>query len=488
MSHSPDGRELDAAGEHRAGDVPRFVVVGHPNKGKSSIVATLAEDNAVLISPLPGTTTEARRYPLRVDGEVLYELFDTPGFQRPREALAWLVAHAPAPHERSASIVEFVREHRNDPRFHDECALLEPALDSAGVLYVVDGSKPYGLEYEAEMEILRWTGRPRMALVNPISGSDYVDEWRRALDQCFSIVRVFDPTRADFDARVALLRGLGELAQPWRARIEHAIEVLHHDRGHRRSRSAAEIATLLLDVAARQVRRPAAVGESDLRHPSAGAHERAQAELTEKLLSQIRAREEDCRTQIESIYRHSGLSRQEQAASLLSVDLFSAESWQVFGLSNTQLAAAGVLSGALAGGGVDALLGGTSFLLGAATGALLGGVGGFLGTRSLAKAKVLGLPLGGREIVVGPVQDPNFAWVILGRALQHHRLVCERNHARREALVLDPADPGARPMQAVAGEVRREVDKILAKVRGLESVNPKQRDDLEVLISTLLVP
>ena len=36
--------------------VPRFAVVGHPNKGKSSIVATLAEDDAVQISPLPGTT------------------------------------------------------------------------------------------------------------------------------------------------------------------------------------------------------------------------------------------------------------------------------------------------------------------------------------------------------------------------------------------------------------------------------------------------
>ena len=72
---------------------PRFAIVGHPNKGKSSIVATLAEDDAIAISSHPGTTTHARAYPMRLDGEVLYELVDTPGFQRARETLAWLEAH-----------------------------------------------------------------------------------------------------------------------------------------------------------------------------------------------------------------------------------------------------------------------------------------------------------------------------------------------------------------------------------------------------------
>ena len=36
-----------------------FAVVGHPNKGKSSIVATLAENDAVAIGATPGTTQAA---------------------------------------------------------------------------------------------------------------------------------------------------------------------------------------------------------------------------------------------------------------------------------------------------------------------------------------------------------------------------------------------------------------------------------------------
>ncbi len=69
---------------------PKFAVVGHPNKGKSSIVATLAHDESVHISNVPGATTIQRSYPLQIDGVTLYELYDTPGFQRARAILAWL--------------------------------------------------------------------------------------------------------------------------------------------------------------------------------------------------------------------------------------------------------------------------------------------------------------------------------------------------------------------------------------------------------------
>ena len=63
---------------------PKFAVVGHPNKGKSSIVSSLAMDDSVQISDIPGTTTKSRSFPLIVDGKILYELLDTPGFQRAR--------------------------------------------------------------------------------------------------------------------------------------------------------------------------------------------------------------------------------------------------------------------------------------------------------------------------------------------------------------------------------------------------------------------
>ena len=66
---------------------PSFAVVGHPNKGKSSIVSALAHDRSVKIGTIPGTTTHSDIFPMSVNGEVLYNLRDTPGFRIPRQVL-----------------------------------------------------------------------------------------------------------------------------------------------------------------------------------------------------------------------------------------------------------------------------------------------------------------------------------------------------------------------------------------------------------------
>lgn len=455
--------------------IPRFVIVGHPNKGKSSIVATLAENDEVLISPIPGTTTKARRYPFAIDGQILYELIDTPGFQRARETLAWLEEHHPSAHERPQTVAAFLEAHREDPRFHDECELLSPLLDAAGLLYVVDGSKPYGPEYEAEMQVLQWTGRPRMALINLIGEDNYVDDWHRALDQFFAIVRVFDATRADFEKRINLLRAFGELNEAWAEPLARAAEALQNERAHRRRQCAAEIADLLIDVITSRVSK---------RLPPDQASDGAREQATARLLAQIREREERARDQVQAVYRHADVKR-EGVDNPLNADLFSEESWQVFGLSAAQLASAGAISGAIAGSGVDAILGGTSLLLGAGIGALLGGAAGFFGTNQLAKVAVLGLPLGGRELVVGPVKDPNFPWVVLGRALLHHRVIAERNHARREALILE-AGADRRITENLSFEVRRNLSRTITRIRDNEGAEAADRDRLQALISELL--
>src|SRR4030095_1532844 len=190
---------------------PAFAVVGRPNRGKSSIVSTLAQDDSVRIAPEPGTTTQCRAYPMRVDGEVQYVLVDTPGFQRARRAFDWMRARETHAGAHRAVVEAFVAEHRGTGRFPDECELLGPVLAGAGILYVVDGARPYGPDFEAEMEILRWTGQPSMALINPIGGDGHVEEWRAALSQYFKIVRVFDAHAATVAARLQLLGRLVEL-------------------------------------------------------------------------------------------------------------------------------------------------------------------------------------------------------------------------------------------------------------------------------------
>ena len=62
--------------------IPKFAVIGRVNKGKSSIVSTLAEDDSVNIDDIPGTTRYCSEFAFRLDGRTLIILIDTPGFQQ----------------------------------------------------------------------------------------------------------------------------------------------------------------------------------------------------------------------------------------------------------------------------------------------------------------------------------------------------------------------------------------------------------------------
>jgi len=409
------------------GSTPRFAITGHPNKGKSSIVATLSEDETVGISEFPGTTQDARTYPMCMDGEILYELIDTPGFQRAREMLEWLKNCCTAVAGRREAVVRFLKEFAEDPRFHDECELLKPILDGAGILYVVDGARPYGAEYENEMQILQWTGQPRLALINLIGGEAYVDEWRRALDQYFSIVRVFDAQHADFNKRIDLLRAFQALDESWSASLDMAIKVLQENREQRLHRAAREIAELLLAVMCMQASAQLIDEHID---------RQLESHLAQKLKDGIRLREEQSCDVLQQMCGHAHLQRSIEQVPLLQEDLFSERSFSLFGLSNTQLALTGAASGAVAGGGLDMMVGGASLFLGAGLGAVLGGVTALFGARKVSDVEVLGSPIGGYELKVGPVSDPNFPWVVLGRVVLFYRLVSERNHARRGEIVV----------------------------------------------------
>jgi hypothetical protein len=455
--------------------IPTFAVVGHPNKGKSSIVATLAEDERLAIAPDPGTTRKALSHTFTIDDEPQYVLIDTPGFQRAGAVLEWLESRATTASARPALVAEFVAEHERDPRFVDECELLRPIVEGAGILYVVDGTKPYGAEYELEMQILQWTGRPRMALINLIGDEDHQAEWREALGQYFSLVRVFDAVGADFESRVALLKVFGELDTRWREPLDRAVEALVSERARRRRRSAEEIAACLIDSLT--MTEKASITEGDAVEP-------VQERLMEKLKQRLARRERRCREAVQGLYRHQALAREEADQQLLDADLFTEAGWELFGLSRQNLIISGAVSGALAGGGIDALLGGASLALGAGIGAVIGGVGAWFGGDELAKVKVLGESLGGQVVHVGPVKAPNFPWVLLGRAWLHHQLVAERNHAHRQAIRL-AVENEQNLMDAAPESTTRALGRTFGRIRS-RGEDPELQEQLAAQVESVL--
>jgi len=450
--------------------VPVFAVVGHPNKGKSSIVSTLAEDESVRVAAEPGTTTRADRYALELDGRVLYELVDTPGFQRARKALAWMQERATTSAERHRVVGEFVKAHRGGEMHRDEVALLEPILEGAAILYVVDGSTPFGPQFEPEMEVLRWTGRPSMALINPIGQADHVEEWRAALGQYFKVVRVFNAMDAEFDKRVDLLRAFGQLEESWRGPMDDAVAALEAEDKRRRRRSVELIADLVIEAMTH--RESLKLGQDE-------DAARRRPELEKAYRDYLRKAERRCRSQVESLYRHERVDRREDELALIDEDLFGEGTWSAFGLSKADMIRLGFIGGGLAGaaGGATidiATLGlshGAMAVIGGATGAIGGAAAGWFAMDRLAKARVLNQPLGGRLLTYGPTDNVNLAFVLLGRAIAHHHAVARRSHAQRGALTVDkPRD--------WQGDTKRKLAKAIDAVRKKRSDTYAAREGL----------
>jgi GTPase Era involved in 16S rRNA processing len=445
-----------------------FAVVGHPNKGKSSIVSTLAHNDSVQISSRSGTTTESCRY--RVDtGKSSYQLIDTPGFQRPGKVLHWLQQHADSASQRKQAVADFVADSTCRQRFPDEVALLTPITEGAAILYVIDGSRPYGAEYEAEMEILRWTGQPSMALINPIENESHINEWSNALGQFFKTVRVFNPLQADFDKQTDLLNTFTHLNPEWADNLKQVVADLTGRREQQRQISALILARLVDDLCNYQFCRKV------LNEVQAASLETT---LKSRYLHWMKSREEKAVTELLANYAHFHTNISIEQLNL-PPDLFDCDKWFAWGLNKKQLLSAAALSGAATGAAVDIALAGHSLMLVTLGGGLLGFGSAWLGAGKLADIKLKGLPLGGYQACYGPIHQRNFPYVVIGRFLHLYHQISLRNHANRQTLNLS-ADDFQQQVADLEKSHQKQLHRACARL-----IKQKPVDDLDQLLLPL---
>ena len=421
--------------------LPVFAVVGRVNMGKSSVLATLLEidDNEVIrVSSTPGETTRCQVHRLVFGGRECVRLVDTPGFSRSVEAMREIQRLHGAGVPGVAALRRFVATAGSD--FGDEKRLLEPLLEGAGVLYVVDPTKPLRDDFLAEMEILRWTGQPRLALLNrrgEAVGPDE-DQWRARLGGAFNLVRTFDAHRARYDERVRLLRALLEIDEGHCERLVETIRLVEEE-WRRRREDAAELVIGFLEESL-GLRVSAPVDERELAVP---ARRSRHVELLERRYFEELARlEERCYGDLLKVYRHHLLVPETSGEVFEGIDLQCAETWRKWGLSRAQLAAVGAMAGGASGLAVDAATGGLTHGAGTVIGALGGAVGAWLKGGSLPDLRMDfrgGVKLGtgeGRTLVMGPPRNPNFPWVLLNGVLTRYQRMLTRSHGRRDEEVL----------------------------------------------------
>jgi hypothetical protein len=394
---------------------PKFVVVGHPNKGKSSIVSTLTLDDTIAISNRPGTTTKSRSFKLQKGERVFYELIDTPGFQRPRKLLKILSQNAPTASERPKRVEDFLKNHCSSSEFLDECELLEPIMSGGGIIYVVDASKPYSSEFEDEMEILRYCAKPSMAILNYIGDEDYTKEWDSILGQYFRVIKPFNPIKATFKDHIELLDALKHVSPDWSKDIEGSIELLKEYQNEQKK----EVASLITDAISKALSYKITKSSHIFKHNQDRLKDEFKRDLEDienKLFNDIKEKLN---------FKNSLLNIDKDS---IEFNLFSKEASEIFGLSKEKLVLVSTLSSATAGGLIDLAVGGHSFFLGTIIGGAIGFVGANYGYGELSKINFLS----NDTIEIGPIQDANFGFIFLNRALNFANLLLNSSHANRE--------------------------------------------------------
>ncbi len=408
--------------EYREPSIPEFAIVGHPNEGKSSVLSTLSEDDSVRISPVPGETTECRTFPVKIDGREIIRFIDTPGFQNPRQTLAWMRDYTGDDRE---LLAEFIRVHKDDPAFHDDCVLLEPLEQGAGLIFVVDGSRPLRNIDRAEMEILRLSGRPRMAIINCKEESDrYLDDWQHEFRKHFNSVRLFNANQATYKQRIELLESLKAIDIDLQEVIETVIQAFVRNWQSRNQQSASLMVALLREcLSFRRVKEcPPGTDEEQLK-------EKIHKEYTRFVTS----RERKTHQQIRKLFKHNLFNVQLPEQSVLQQDLFSEKTWEFLGLTQQQLIVAGALGGAALAAGLDVVAGGASLGLFTALGGVLGATTAAIrGREMLSGTRLLGMKLDHARLQVGPVNNIQLLYILLDRGLLFYSHVVHWAHGRRD--------------------------------------------------------
>lgn len=421
----------------------RLAVVGHTNTGKTSLMRTLSRDTGFgEVSSRPSTTRHVEGVRLMADGEVLVELYDTPGMEDPIALLEVLEGIAAEDGERldgPARVERFLQGDAARTRFEQEAKVLRQLLASDAGFYVVDARDPVLAKHRDELAILGACAVPLLPVLNFVRSPE-ADEsaWREALSRLglHAVVR-FDTVAPERDGERRLYEKLATVLDVWQPALERLIACREREAQERHLAALRLVAGLLIDVAAARQRIDA-------------GDEAAERAAVEDLSQRVRRHEQACVDALLALYRFRADDVDADALPLADGrwehDLFHPETVRDMGVK----LGTGAAAGAAAGVGVDLMFGGMTLGAAAALGALAGG--GVQAVRHFGE-RVFGVLTGKRDLAV----DDAILRLLALRELSLVAALEARGHAAVEPL-----------RHTVEGERWREGDLLptLSRARG----------------------
>ena len=399
----------------------RLAVVGHTNTGKTSLLRTLLEDRHFgEVKDSAGTTRHVEGARIRVNGQPLIELFDTPGLEDGIGLLDYLdqlEQHSGRRLDGPESIRLFLDSPESQRRFEQEARVLTKLLDCDAGLYVVDIRDPVLSKHKDELAILARCGKPLVAILNFIhSEQNYLSDWRGALARLGLHMSIeFDTVAPALDGQEQLYQKLALVMDQFAPQLTALSADIKQQRALRRTIAFNILAEMVIDVAAYKI-----TSQTD---------EHSMQQQWAVLQDKIRKREQEG---INSLLTHYRFAAQDYPGQTLPIegerwgmDLFNPDALLDMGIHVGK----GFAAGAMAGAAVDVFTAGLS--LGAA--ALLGGIVGSVwqGADKFGK-RIMGRLQGYHELSV----DDGVIRLLMLRGLQLIDALEHRGHAAQHAIQL----------------------------------------------------
>lgn len=399
----------------------RLAVVGHTNTGKTSLLRTLLEDRHFgEVKDSAGTTRHVEGARIRVNGQALIELFDTPGLEDGiglLDYLEQLAQYAGRRLDGPESIRVFLESPESQRRFEQEARVLTKLLACDAGLYVVDIRDPVLSKHKDELAILARCGKPLVAILNFIhSEHNYLSQWRDALARLGLHMSIeFDTVAPALDGQEQLYQKLALVLDSYAPQLSALSADIKQQRSLRRTIGFNMVAELLIDVAAFKI-----ASQTD---------EQSMQQQWAVLQDKVRQREQAC---INSLLTHYRFAAQDYPGQSLPIqgerwgmDLFHPDALLDMGIHVGK----GFAAGAMAGAAVDVFTAGLSL----GTAALLGGIVGSVwqGADKFGK-RLMGRIQGYQELSV----DDGVLRLLALRGLQLLDALERRGHAAQHAIQL----------------------------------------------------
>ena len=147
-------------------DCLKIAIVGIPNEGKSSFVSTLAYNDGISVSSNSGETTLSSKHSLKIGSEVVYELYDTPGFDDDEGVLNYINDNKMKYSDIYELIRSFIKENTEENTFFKDVEILKVLMEKPIVVYIVNSSVKYNSNFDDSLKIIKKFNLPSFIIYN----------------------------------------------------------------------------------------------------------------------------------------------------------------------------------------------------------------------------------------------------------------------------------------------------------------------------------